>query len=705
MLNKRLNTIKDSISVEFLVYLVIFFVPLIFAPELDNVFELPKSFFLNFTVSFLIAVFVFNTARKKVFTFNVYFSTLVITLYFLLIVLSYFYSKNKYYTNDFFIYNLVYFFWFLIITNIKLNKNKKKLFLNTLIISACITALYGVLQHFKIDFIEWEDPNVIVRNTATLGNPDFLSAFLAVNLIISIYFFLGSEKFEMLPYFVSSLLIFTAMLFTYARGGWVSFLIGLFILIITLLVNKYFKIVLKLFLLLVVFLIIFFLASRQQVTIDNKKTNILNRITSVANLQYPSILIRKYLWKDTLLMIKEKPFLGWGINTFTYAFPKYRSSQLFQLAGRTNLPEHPHNEYLFILQGIGFVGFFIFMWMCVLSLMSCKKIQPSELPLSLIIKISIVVILIQNVFYYLTVTTTLLFFSFLAISTIQSQKKITVSFNLNFSRLTIGLLKIAPLIIFIFLILKISILALADYYYRQGTYKQNENKKYLALKDFVYAVNLNPRNIFYPQSLASLYFEFGTLTKKKRKLFFTKALEQYKNLILFYPETSFLYAGMARIYFQEGTYFKKENKSLWKSSLNCYNKSLNLDKNNPTYLNERGVIYLNQKKYNSAIKDFKKAVAIDKTYIEPYANLGVAYQNLKNKKLAYKYIYYANKLNPQFIDPLIKLAMAEIVDNNLERAKKILLYCKKREPLNKSVKELLIAIEKMQKDKFKTNKK
>ena len=111
-----------------------------------------------------------------------------------------------------------------------------------------------------------------------------------------------------------------------------------------------------------------------------------------------------------------------------------------------------------------------------------------------------------------------MFFSFLAISTVCSQKKITVSFNLNFSRWTIYLLKIAPLIIFIFLILKISILSLADYYYRQGTYQQNENKKYLALKNFVYAVSLNPRNIFYPQSLASIYYEFGTLTKKKRKL-------------------------------------------------------------------------------------------------------------------------------------------------------------------------------------------
>ena len=50
-------------------------------------------------------------------------------------------------------------------------------------LSAFLSSLYAVAQHFGLDFVQWNPATVIsTREFASLGNPNFLSAFLAMAL-------------------------------------------------------------------------------------------------------------------------------------------------------------------------------------------------------------------------------------------------------------------------------------------------------------------------------------------------------------------------------------------------------------------------------------------------------------------------------------------------------------------------------------------
>lgn len=69
---------------------------------------------------------------------------------------------------------------------------------------------------------------------------------------------------------------------------------------------------------------------------------------------------RTYIWKETLKLVEERPWLGYGLDTLVYHFPHY------QLEARGNLlietiVDKPHNVYLGVLFGTGIFGFIFYM--------------------------------------------------------------------------------------------------------------------------------------------------------------------------------------------------------------------------------------------------------------------------------------------------------------------------------------------------------
>lgn len=77
---------------------------------------------------------------------------------------------------------IVYLLWFRVFSRRLNNEKLEKLFvLNSL--TAFLSALYAIGQHFGFDFIQWNPESVVAsREFAALGNPNFLSAYLAMSL-------------------------------------------------------------------------------------------------------------------------------------------------------------------------------------------------------------------------------------------------------------------------------------------------------------------------------------------------------------------------------------------------------------------------------------------------------------------------------------------------------------------------------------------
>ena len=81
---------------------------------------------------------------------------------------------------------------------------------------------------------------------------------------------------------------------------------------------------------------------------------------------------RVYIWKETIKLAEDRPFLGYGLDSLPYHFPHY------QLEARGNLLEvtivdKPHNIYVGILFGVGGVGFILFMLFILYTLKNIFK--------------------------------------------------------------------------------------------------------------------------------------------------------------------------------------------------------------------------------------------------------------------------------------------------------------------------------------------
>ena len=77
---------------------------------------------------------------------------------------------------------ILYLLWFRIFSrHLNLEKIEKLFLFNSL--TAFLSALYAIGQHFGFDFIQWNPESVVAtREFASLGNPNFLSAYLAMSL-------------------------------------------------------------------------------------------------------------------------------------------------------------------------------------------------------------------------------------------------------------------------------------------------------------------------------------------------------------------------------------------------------------------------------------------------------------------------------------------------------------------------------------------
>ena len=66
---------------------------------------------------------------------------------------------------------------------------------------------------------------------------------------------------------------------------------------------------------------------------------------------------RSYIWGKTLDLLKERPLLGYGVNTLLYNFPHYSIDARSALWDENTITDKPHSMYMGWLYGTGIIGF------------------------------------------------------------------------------------------------------------------------------------------------------------------------------------------------------------------------------------------------------------------------------------------------------------------------------------------------------------
>lgn len=285
------------------------------------------------------------------------------------------------------------------------------------------------------------------RLFSTLGQPNWLGAYLAVNFFIGLYFLFrqnsaGKDIRSKLPIaliYVYLFFNFTTLLFTRSRSALASVLTGVFIFVGYALYAKRkmlkefnFGSKIVLFLALVLVCVLVFKTGITKIDIVLRPWSLVNPSRGpVASPKTPpsgvteSLDIRKIVWKGAVDLGMKYPFFGSGVETFAYAYYFVRPLEHNMTSEWDYLYNKAHNEYLNYFATTGFFGILAYLILIAASLfLFLRFIKQERRPFSptLFLLLAYLTILITNFFGFSTSTINLFFYLLPAVSIVLSTR-------------------------------------------------------------------------------------------------------------------------------------------------------------------------------------------------------------------------------------------------------------------------------------------
>ncbi|MFA5776377.1 MAG: O-antigen ligase family protein [Patescibacteria group bacterium] len=511
---------------------LVFITPFVFVQNTNELFEFPKMYFVYLVGSTLVMVSIVMTNKSDVFKAD--FSKLL-GLFVGSFIVSTIFSAHLYtsvwgYFSRFdggLISILIFFgiYW-----STKRIQPSTPQILRIVALTVLPISVYAILQHFGLGG-KWES-DTTTRAFSTFGQPNWYSAYCAMVLPIILY--LGLEEKIRWISKVGWLLLF---IFGFS-GFWYSYsvsgILGLTVSMCLLLAFN-FDAVKRSWSTLVVVTSICLLFAFLNPGIFKQKINdaFTDTITPLLRVdkidtvtQAPagfsvervgggrddgsgyavtdSGFIRKGIWRGALNLAISSPktfLIGTGPETFPYEFQKFRPASLNYSSEWNYILNKPHNYYLELLTQNGIIGLVIYLAIVIKVLLTKHRfLAPALFGL-----------FITNIFSWPTVSTSLLFWVFLALLTIDGgdgkgrrpEKLSPERFEGPFpSRLIMSILIITG---YIFLNVQFAKQYLADTVSKksQKYFEQGDVQKALECADK--SVKLNPKEPFYYRTRAKTY--------------------------------------------------------------------------------------------------------------------------------------------------------------------------------------------------------
>lgn len=214
-------------------------------------------------------------------------------------------------------------------------------------------SVFGFMKQSGINPFPWWEYSDIgqnsVRLSATYGNPDHLAGYMEMVLpLISAFlltgYFAGIKK---LLFIYTAIFMFTALMLSLSRGGWIGFAAGmLFMLFCFFRLKKTGKKWFFLFMAGILTALIIFLAS----------TPAVERFLTIPVQKEMTMEARLAAWRGVLDMIGDYPLLGSGPGTFADIFTQY------QPPGLTAQFKNAHNDYLHFISETGILLIPLMVW-------------------------------------------------------------------------------------------------------------------------------------------------------------------------------------------------------------------------------------------------------------------------------------------------------------------------------------------------------
>jgi len=371
---------------EYLIYISVALIPLIFLPNINSVFSFPKLYVFRIVTAIIIFIWGFRLLLKKdieikwlpvLWFFAAYgFISLINTVFTVNIWTSLF-GNYGYFIGFFTLINFL--FWAYIVMSEINTIEKIKLLLWISVITSFVISVYGIFQHenWIVNVFTWsQDPTD--RVFSTIGHSNHTAAYVAMNLMVLLGLINNSlSRWKNILVVFMGVTMGVMILMTASRGGILALIVGLLCWLIYGFHNKKIKLFLKKYLkiIAVIFCILLLaaIAFRNQIA----ELEVVKRTGDTFDfIQKGNIPDRVSWWMSSLEIFKDKPFLGSGLSTFRDVYNQYRRTD-YRLPDDIQdgiTPEAAHMEYLNILSTQGIIGLVVYIAMIIAVFVFAKKL-------------------------------------------------------------------------------------------------------------------------------------------------------------------------------------------------------------------------------------------------------------------------------------------------------------------------------------------
>lgn len=626
--------------IRLLYLLLVFLTPLIFTSSNSELFELPKMYFVYSITIGIVCLHFINFLKGQTRLFPRFYLTIPLIIYLTTQLLSTIFSSDLhtsifgYYSrlNGGFLSTLSFFLLSTILINYL-----EPIFINRIIttslISGFIVASYGIAQAFGIDKHLWVQ-DVQNRVFSTLGQPNWLAAYLGILLPLSLYRVFSSKTTLIHTlYSVLFTLFYLCLLFTKSKSGLAAgaITISLYFFLVLLKSKKH----------LAKTAIIGLSVLILSLTINNPIKDRLFPVSSPPSSRgatgglnvTPSEDIRKIVWTGALQLWKQFPVFGTGPETFGYSYYWVRPASHNLTSEWDFIYNKAHNEYLNYLATTGTVGFVGYLLIIIVffvkffSRYRALQLSSDQPPLLLCIAVfaSFVSILITNLAGF-TVTAISLFF-FLLPGFLDSMPITTPR----------PAPKSGPLISLFVILVFLSLLSQTFFYYLADiTYAQalslDNNRQYQP------AFNQINTSLSYRSNEPTYLIKSATLASKlavgyqsdpdpaQTEKYTRIAIQNSQKAVTVSPFNLNLWKERAQIYYYLATIDTK----YYSSALQSLEAAAKLAPTDAKTFYLLGQFYQNTTDVDSTLKYYQQAITLKSNYDHAYFALGQIYLEQKN---------------------------------------------------------------------------
>ncbi len=733
----KILSILPQKAIEYSFYLLFFLVPIILTPFNFELFEYNKMMLTYGLTTIIVGSWLIKMIINRRVSFTRTPLDLPLLLFLLSQIISTFLSIDRhvsiwgYYSRfnggllSTFSYILLYYAF---VSNFPVEKIGK--LLKVTLISGLLVSAYGILEHLGIDKNLWVQ-DVQNRVFSTLGQPNWLAAYLAVLIPISVGLELISlhgfelisdgksqkskvksqnyssklkigllDNWYLLVYWFIGIIFYLTLIFTKSRSGflgfWISLIVILPLCIFVALSRKYqsqkssqiqatayigdnnIKLI---GLYIISFIIVTFLFGSPFEQINRfTLTQLFKSPSPMTNSQLPikpigssvidigiteSGTIRKIVWKGAIDIFRHNPLFGTGVETFAFAYYKYRPVEHNMTSEWDFLYNKAHNEYLNYAATTGGFGLGSYLLIVLVFIgwnLSKLKVQSSNIKnitqnsklltlnsdfdfytLNFALFAAWLSILITNFFGFSVVIIQLFFFLIPAIVFVLSDNRQLPDTNYQQSPITnYQFLIIFTILFFIFYFLySLSRFWYADVIFADGYHKVRAQEIAPAYQSLKKALELNEEEPFY-------YDEFSYPAAQIAVAF---ADEKQATLSAVLAKEAIISSDFA-------VSRAVQNVNYWKTRTRVFYALSAID----------------EKYLKDSITALEQAKILSPTDPKVRYNLALMYDRVGRKKEAFEELIKTTELKPDYRDAFFALGYLYEKDKKIDKAKESLQY-------------------------------